>query len=127
VQPRASRVSLEGARVLVLEDDAAVLSLIEFGLSARGATVVAARDMDEFTRILSRGVFDVALVDLSPMGSDPTTILRGLRGRPEVLPIVVISGSVAPEVPPDAVDAWVRKPFEISELADAISRVRRPE
>jgi CheY-like chemotaxis protein len=119
--------SLDGARVVVLEDDAAVRSLIDLGLSARGARVVAVDSLTELERVTERGIFDVALVDLSPFGAAPTPALRRLRatgGRR--LPIVVISGSVAPEVEPDVVDAWVRKPFEIGELADAIGALLDP-
>jgi CheY-like chemotaxis protein len=117
-------VLLDGVRVVALEDDLAVLSLIDCGLTARGARVVAVSSLEEVERVLARGVFDVALVDLSPIGSEPTPVLRRLAELGGGLPVVVISGSVAPDVASDAVAAWVRKPFEVNELAEAIARVR---
>ena len=118
----APPLALDGLRVLVLEDDPAVLSLLEFGLGARGATVAAALNDSELLLMLSQGVFDVALIDLSPLGENPNDVLdRLVRTRPD-LPLIVISGSVSPDVSAKTISAWVRKPFQIGELSDAIAR-----
>jgi CheY-like chemotaxis protein len=119
-----SSASLEGQRVLVLEDDEGVGALIELGLGVRGAEVVWAVGLGDLETILTRGVFDVALLDLSPLGPEPSKVIQGLReGHPE-LSIVVISGSAAPDVEPTLVDAWVRKPFEVGELVQAMCELR---
>lgn len=118
----AAPVRLEGARVLVLEDDPAVLGLIELALEARGATVVA------ITHAGALGSFDAlpgvsaALLDLSPIADDPARALHTLRERVGPLPVVVISGS--PTGMPAALDgevqAWVRKPFEMNEVVEVL-------
>lgn len=118
VPPRA----LDGMRILVLEDDPAVMALIEFGLSGRGASVVCVSSQTELFGVLQNGIFDVALLDLSPLGTDPTQSLHRLRAANATLPVIVISGSVAPDVESAAIVGWVRKPFEISEIVDALTR-----
>jgi CheY-like chemotaxis protein len=116
--------SLDGARILLLDDDPAVQALVEFGLTARGATVATASCQDELLAMCETGVFDVALLDLSPLGCDPAATISLLAHRQPNLPLVIISGSAAPTLDAPNIAVWVRKPFEIRELADALSRVR---
>jgi CheY-like chemotaxis protein len=127
--PPVIDLALQGARLLLVEDDAAVCSLIEVSMEARGATIVTARSSVEFSRIAgSSKPFDAALVDLSPIADDVAGALRTLRKTRPGIPIILISG-VASGVPDDAageVAAWVRKPFEMGEVVDALRRVITP-
>jgi len=116
--------SLEGLRVLLLEDDPAVRTLVDLGLTARGAEVATASTLAELTALVQRGVFDVAMLDLSPLGAEPDQALALIDSRHRGLPVVIISGSVAPEVGSRNVASWVRKPFEVGELVEALVRVR---
>jgi CheY-like chemotaxis protein len=117
--------ALEGLRVLLVEDDAAVQALVDLGLTARGASVCSASTIEEVAAMLRNGVFDVALLDLSPLGKDPRAAVEQIeRCRPE-LPLVIISGSVAPDLDAPNIAAWVRKPFEVSELVQALAVIPR--
>jgi CheY-like chemotaxis protein len=116
--------SLEGVRVLLLEDDPAVRTLVDLGLTARGAEVATASTLPELKALVQRGVFDVAMLDLSPLGAEPDKALELLQNRQRGLPVVIISGSVAPDVGSPSVAGWVRKPFEVGELVEALVRVR---
>ncbi len=105
--------------MLVVEDDAAVRSLVEFALEARGAQAIVVASGDEFDAIVAAGApFDAALVDLSPLEGRATQALEALRASSPKVVTILISG-VAGGVPPGAeplVSAWVRKPFEMSEV-----------
>jgi CheY-like chemotaxis protein len=111
--------SVAGARVLVVEDDAAVRSLVEFALEARGAQAIVVATGAEFDSIVAAGApFDAALVDLSPLEGRATEALQSLRASSPSVITILISG-VAGGVPQGAealVSAWVRKPFEMSEV-----------
>lgn len=111
--------SVAGARVLVVEDDAAVRSLVEFALEARGAQAIVVATGAEFDSIVAAGApFDAALVDLSPLEGRATQALETLRASSPSVITILISG-VAGGVPQGAetlVSAWVRKPFEMSEV-----------
>jgi CheY-like chemotaxis protein/two-component sensor histidine kinase len=127
VPPRTR--SLDGARVLVVEDDPAVRSLLELALEARGVQVLVAGGRSELERVMSRGaILDAALVDLSPIVDDPEHALATLRRGDAGLPVILISG--APDGIPGslahAFAAWVRKPFEMGEVIAALERVLRP-
>ena len=122
--------SIDGTRVLLLEDDAAVVELLELSLGARGAAVTSVTTAEALRDELDSGGYDVVLVDLSPLsqGQAPQedsslddTIERARQANPAI-GVVVISGSVTVEPRPGI--AWVRKPFEPRELIEAI--VRRP-
>ncbi len=116
---RVKKPTVMGARVLVVEDDEAVRSLVELALEARGAeaTVVASRE--EFDAVLASGAeLDAALVDLSPLAADACGAFAQLRARHPGIPVILISG-VASGVPDHLacdVSAWVRKPFEMGEV-----------
>lgn len=123
---RVKRPTVQGARVLVVEDDAAVRSLVELALEARGAeaTVVASRE--EFDAVLARGgELDAALVDLSPLAADAPGAFGSLRHHHPGIPVILISG-VASGVPDDLaneVSAWVRKPFEMGEVLAVLASI----
>jgi CheY-like chemotaxis protein len=117
--PRAA--VLAGTRVLIVEDDVDVATLLESALGARGAQVVVARTAAELdVRALEE--HDAALVDLSPIAHDVRGAVQALRrGSPDAV-LVFISGSATglpDELAGEAV-RWVRKPFEVGEIVAAL-------
>jgi ActR/RegA family two-component response regulator len=121
--PRAA--VLAGTRVLVLEDDADVATLLESALGARGAQVVIARNVEELA-LRAGDDHDAALIDLSPIAADVKGALATLqRGSPDAV-LVLISGSAVGV--PEGLDMrhirWVRKPFEIAEIVAALLGAR---
>lgn len=121
--------SLQGVRVLVLEDDKDVRTLLELGLEARGAQVVAVASIDEFATLLSRRpLIDAALIDLSPIKGDISGALATLRGACPDARLVLITGQPegVPEQATGQFAAWVRKPFELSEVVETLSSVMTP-
>jgi CheY-like chemotaxis protein len=124
-QPKpVPRPSVSGARVLVIEDDAAVRSLVELALEARGAVPLIVASAEQFDTLLTRGaVFDAALIDLSPIAADTRSAFERLRKSNPGIPVILISGvaSGVPESVADQVTAWVRKPFEMGEVLDVLA------
>jgi CheY-like chemotaxis protein len=121
--PRAAE--LAGTRVLVVEDDVDVATLLEAALGARGAHVVVARTAEELARH-ALDEHDAALVDLSPIAHDVRGAVEALRrGSPDAV-LVFISGSAVglpDELEGEAI-RWVRKPFEVGEIVAAIVGTR---
>jgi CheY-like chemotaxis protein len=120
---------LDGCKVLVLEDDEAVMDMVKFGLESRGATVFGAASLAEVGMLttLHRDL-DIALVDLSPLGGDYGFASRELRRYQPNVPLVLMSGSVSGSAIESgatelSVAAWVRKPFELGELYDCLGKV----
>lgn len=122
---------VNGARVLVVEDDRAVCALLDAGLGARGAEVIAVHDEASLrARLPNLGAIDAVLLDLSPIASDVQGSLAEVRRALPDAGIVFISGSaVAIEEDLTAGDPrtrWVRKPFEVGEITQAIGEILRP-
>jgi CheY-like chemotaxis protein len=118
-----SRDILKGTRILLVEDDDAVIDLLDTALSARGADVVSVRRVRDLDAALASGRFDAALLDISPIQDDVPGALATVRSASGSLRVVLISGSAAhlPDVPTGWVSAWVRKPFEVSEILSALT------
>lgn len=122
-----------GARILLLEDDSAVVELLELALGARGAELTVARDAAQLdVHLDQRDSYDVLLVDLSPLTAQrggmitedeglERALTKARTNNPEI-GVVVMSGSV--KVAPRDDVAWVRKPFAPAELVDAIAKHR---
>jgi CheY-like chemotaxis protein len=112
---------LAGTRVLVVEDDLDVATLLEGALGARGARVAVARTAGELAE-LARDRHDAALVDLSPIADDVHGAVAALREGSPGLALVFISGSAAGL--PEGLEAeqvrWIRKPFDVSEVVAAL-------
>lgn len=121
-KPLSSRGALTGIRILVLEDDDAVIDLLDTALTARGATVHAIRRGSELDDALESGPFDAALLDLSPIASEVSDAVVRVRDQSPDARIVVISGSALsmPPLPEGYRAEWVRKPFEVSEIVAAV-------
>lgn len=115
---------LEGQRLLLIEDDALVTQLLETVLEARGATVSIATNPKEIAKALSASVYDAVLVDLSPLGADPTTAIGEIRQSSPQAQLVIVTGQ-ADALPPDLDTTnmhLVRKPFEVTEVLALLRR-----
>jgi CheY-like chemotaxis protein len=121
--PRTS--VLAGTRVLVVEDDEDVSSLLQAALGARGANVVVVRNAEELAKSAA-GPHDAALVDFSPIAQDVRGAIAAIRKGSPGLALVFISGSAVglPEGIDDESIRWVRKPFEVSEIVEALTDSR---
>lgn len=120
---RVRATPLAGTRILLVEDDEAVVDLLDTALTARGADVVSVRHQRDLDAALDSGRFDAALVDISPIQDDVRGALARAREACGALRVVMISGTAVtlPSLPEDWVAAWVRKPFEIGEILQAIA------
>jgi CheY-like chemotaxis protein len=108
-------------KILLVEDDDAVIELVETALSAKGASVTVAKTLAACEAALAMTTFDCAVIDLSPLGDDPTPTFKRLSAT--TAPVVLITGAVdrAPDFEGDV--RVVRKPFELRELLDALAKL----
>ncbi|MFT3775680.1 MAG: sensor histidine kinase [Minicystis sp.] len=114
---------LAGTRILLVEDDDAVVDLLDTALTARGADVVSVRHRRELEGALGSGRFDAALFDISPIQDDVPGAVARTRDASGAIRVVMISGTAValPSLPEGWISAWVRKPFEIGEILEAIA------
>jgi DNA-binding response OmpR family regulator len=112
-------------KVMVVEDDARVASVVRHILEADGYTYVHAPDAEQAWRELVAEVPDVAIVDIRLPGADGWSLIERIRedGRFHGLPVVVLTGLHDPEVMAKArsQDAeYLEKPFSGDALLDRL-------
>jgi PAS domain S-box-containing protein len=123
----AGEPSLEGVRVLVVDDDADVRGMMQAVLSERGAQVRAAASAGEALDAAQREPPDVLVSDLAMPEMDGYALLRELRGRPQTPPIpaAAVTAYARPEDRKQALLAGfqmhVAKPIEPDELVAVVA------
>ena len=119
-----------GAKVLVCDDDTALLRAVSISLGASGYEVIVARNGEEGIDRTAHRHPDVVVVDLGLPGIDGVEVIRGIRGWSSV-PIIVLSARHQSADKVEALDAgaddYVTKPFGMDELLARLrAALRRP-
>jgi len=106
-------------RVLVVDDDTALLRTLSMNLRARGYDVLTAEDGEQALHAVRRDGPDVVVLDLGLPDISGVDVLRDLRGWSPV-PVVVLSARHGSDDKVEALDVgaddYVTKPFGIDEL-----------
>ncbi len=113
------------SRLLLIEDDELVGTMIRMNLEAEGHEIEWSRDGAEGLRLGLGHRFDLILLDISLPGMDGLQILRDLRKHDVGTPVLMITARSDVDSKVRALDAgaddYLPKPFELAEL---LARVR---
>jgi two-component system, OmpR family, KDP operon response regulator KdpE len=120
----AAAAAARPARLLIVEDEPALLRALRIDLRARGYEVVAAASGADALDQARRRPPDAVLLDLGLPDTDGTQVIRQLRGW-SAAPVIVLSGRIGAQDKIGALDAgaddYVTKPFSMDEL---VARLR---
>ena len=120
------------ARILVVDDDAAVQMTVRLLLERAGHSVVTADDGRKGLALCQSGDFDLLFLDIFMPGMDGFETMRLVRLRHPQLPIIVISGrpvSAEADSGPDFLTmatklgavSSLQKPFRPADLLTAVA------
>jgi two-component system OmpR family response regulator len=116
-------------RVLVIDDDPGIRSLLISALGFAGFTVDVAADLPEALTQLARTPPDVIVLDVMLPGSDGFDVIQLLRGRSVMVPVLFLTSREAVE---DRVrglqlggDDYVTKPFSVVEVGARLQALLR--
>ncbi|HEX4567119.1 MAG TPA: ATP-binding protein [Vicinamibacterales bacterium] len=118
---------LNGARVLVVDDDADARDLISMVIRGAGGMTVAAASVSEAKDAIDTGVPDAIVSDIAMPGGNGYEFARDLRGdgRTDSLPLVAVTAYTRVEDRDRAIaagfDAHLGKPFEPRALVGLIA------
>jgi DNA-binding response OmpR family regulator len=112
-------------RVLLVDDDSAVLAMMSQGLERKGFEVVAASSVTEALRRIATESFDVLITDLHmPNPGDGFTVVSAMRHSQPNAMTMLVSGYPDVQSAMAAIlleaDEIVVKPFEIGRLIDLV-------
>jgi len=110
--------------VLLIDDEASVRLPLRLSLEHQGYRVFEAGDGQEGLEMVERHGDEIALVvvDHQMPRMSGAEVVRELRQRPRHLPIILMSGLSSADTGNGAAmpDAFLRKPFELVELARTV-------
>lgn len=117
------------ARLLVIDDDPAVLEALKLVLVLEGFDVVEAESGDVAVAVARTDAFDVAITDLKMPGMSGLETLTALKQIDPSLPVIIASGFLSEEVAVECSSlgalAYIRKPFDLEDLLSLVERALR--
>ena len=116
-------------RLLIVEDDASLATVLAYALTEQGWAVERAADGDAGAARLAAEGFDLALVDLALPGRSGLEVLRAAAAGAPPRPIVIMMtahGSIESAIEAMKLGAadYLIKPFSMEELALRVGRAR---
>ncbi len=117
----------KSARILVVDDDPEIVTMLSTRLSKRGYQVSTAEDGNKALELAKREKPDLVLLDVMMPGKSGWEVARALKHDPvtQAVKIVMVSaiGEKTNEItaPIYGADAHIDKPFEFEKLEKVIS------
>jgi DNA-binding NtrC family response regulator len=115
------------ARLLVVDDDPAIVRIVGDRFKALGYEVLIARSGQEALSMVDEHHPDLILLDLQMPGLDGFGVLEGLKERPDAPPTVVVTAHGSIQAAVRAVQAgaqdFIAKPFEAAHLEHVVATV----
>ena len=116
------------ARVLVVDDDPTIRTLLRIVVERQGYAVDAAADGVDALEHLAENRYDVALVDLMMPRLNGYDLLREMetsREPPTVVMVTAMSDAHTRDLDSKLIHSIVRKPFDVEEIGILIGDVIR--
>jgi two-component system OmpR family response regulator len=121
--------TITAVKVLVIEDEKKINSLVRKGLEAQGFVVETTQSGDEGYLLATTRPYDVLVLDIMLPGRDGLSILRNLRERKVALPVILLTARSELNERLEGLnlgaDDYLTKPFFIVELIAHIHAVTR--
>ncbi len=114
-------------RILLVEDDVAIRTILKKGLQHSGYHVVSAATAEEALLMIDSAPFDAVVTDKNLPGKSGLDVARAVRSKSQDVVLVMMTGyssrESAREMKDLSADAYVTKPFDTLELARLIEQL----
>ena len=116
-------------RILVVDDEPAILRFLHASLESHGYIVTTVADAHTALDMVRRHTADLVVLDLGLPDMDGLDVIRQIRDGGETLPIIILSNRENESAKVTALDLgaddYVTKPFGIDELLARIRTAQR--
>ena len=116
-------------RILVAEDDAALAEVVSQTLRQSGYAIDCVKNGQDADTALSTQEFDLLILDLGLPKLSGLDVLRRLRARGSLLPVLILTAADSIEQRVGGLDAgaddYMPKPFALSELEARVRALTR--
>jgi len=116
-------------KILIIEDEKKIASLLRKGLEAQGFVVEVANNGDDGYAMATTRPYDALVLDIMLPGRDGLSILRNLRERKIPLPVILLSARSELNERLEGLnlgaDDYLAKPFHIQELIARLHAITR--
>ena len=114
-------------KILLIDDEPDLLTLVSYGLKKRGYEVFCGRDGSEALTLAPQFMPDLILLDvgLPVMDGDEVTLILKKDEKLKHIPVFLISSvhdGLSERSSACGADAWFNKPFNLDELTSAINK-----
>ncbi|MBS1153283.1 MAG: histidine kinase [Myxococcaceae bacterium] len=114
-------------RILLVEDDVAIRTILKRGMQGCGYHVVSAASAEEAQLMIESASFDAVVTDKNLPGKSGLDVARAVRARSDDTVLVMMTGyssrESAKEMQRLGADAYITKPFDTAELAALIEQL----
>ncbi|WP_028693268.1 two-component system response regulator OmpR [Pseudomonas cremoricolorata] len=119
----------EGEKILIVDDDPGLSSLLERFFTSKGYRARAVPNVEQMDRLLAREVFNLVVLDLMLPGEDGLSACRRLRSANNQIPIIMLTakGDELSRIKglELGADDYLAKPFNPDELVARVKAVLR--
>jgi len=115
-------------KILIVDDEARILLLLQSLLKANGYEAATAKDGPQALELLNHGAFDLVISDLRMSPMDGMTLFREIKTLFPSMPVILLTAYASVETAIEAMKNgafdYLTKPFKVDEL---LATVRRAE
>lgn len=116
-------------KMLIVEDDKEIAKFMKRCLEDEGYQVDVAYDGEEASELITIGSYSLIILDLMLTKKDGITLLKEIRQKSILTPVLVVSGKTMVEEIVEGLDAgadsYMTKPVAVSELIARVKALQR--
>ncbi|MFA5033147.1 MAG: response regulator [bacterium] len=115
-------------KILIVDDDSHLITLLQFNLEDEGYLVKSAKDGKQALNIMKKDKIDLIITDMMMPGMDGLELCRRVKNEPlwKSCPVIMLTARVQlsdKEKGKEAgVDDYIAKPFQIKELLASVKK-----
>jgi len=113
-------------KILIVDDEARILLLLQSLLKANGYEAVTAKDGNSALDAVKNDTFDLVISDLRMSPMDGLTLFKEIKSLQPELPVILLTAYASVETAIEALKNgafdYLSKPFKVDEMLDTVKR-----